>query len=158
MSTILDKIVAQTHADTQARKKATPITALEQMPHFSRPTFSLKDSLLAKEYGVIAEFKRRSPSKGLINGSAQPQQVVPAYLAAGAAACSVLTDGPFFGGSLSDLLAAREVANGPLLRKDFTLEGYHVIEAKAFGADAILLIAAILTPKQISELTLLAKS
>jgi indole-3-glycerol phosphate synthase len=108
--------------------------------------------------GIIAEFKRRSPSKGIINDKVTVEEVTTGYAAAGASAISVLTDTEFFMGQSADLLAARRVNTVPLLRKDFMIDEYQVLEAKALGADIILLIAAILTPIEIQVLALLAKS
>jgi indole-3-glycerol phosphate synthase len=118
----------------------------------------LKDFFTATERtGIIAEFKRRSPSKGVINDQSAVAAVTTAYAAAGASAISVLTDTDFFGGHPKDLMDARAVNTVPLLRKDFMIDEYQILEAKAFGADIILLIAAILTPAQIDSFSKMAK-
>jgi indole-3-glycerol phosphate synthase len=143
---ILDRIVAQTHATVEEHKKARPLAVLEAMPLFSRTPLSVSQRLRAGTgNGIIAEFKRQSPSKGVINASADPVVVARAYAAHGASAISVLTDEPFFGGSLKDLLRVRDAVEIPLLRKDFIVDEYQLVEAKAFGADIILLIAACLS-------------
>lgn len=108
--------------------------------------------------GIIAEFKRASPSKGLINGTASVAQVVKGYQDAGASAVSVLTDPDFFQGSLADLTAARQALTIPLLRKEFIIDRYQIAEAKAYGADIILLIAACLEATEIESLSIYAKS
>ncbi|QPH37732.1 indole-3-glycerol phosphate synthase TrpC [Pedobacter endophyticus] len=149
---ILDKIVLRKKEEVAHAKQLISIHDLQTTRHFDRTPLSFKEFLLANDRtGIIAEFKRRSPSKGLINGVADVAEVTQAYNAAGASALSVLTDVDFFGGKTDDLLAARAANNIPILRKDFMIDEYQILEAKAWGADIILLIAAILSPKQISD-------
>ncbi|MEM1134544.1 MAG: indole-3-glycerol phosphate synthase TrpC [Bacteroidota bacterium] len=155
---ILEKIVAYKKEETNKRKEAFTIEKLEASPLFKRETHSLKKHLVNTPFGIIAEFKRRSPSKGLINGNAAPEIVTKAYAQAGVSAVSVLTDEHFFGGAQADLNATRAVIDIPILRKDFTLEEYHILEAKSMGADAILLIAAALSSKILKSLAVFAKS
>lgn len=155
---ILDKIVLRKKKEVADAKRLISIQDLEKADHFKRIPYSFKEFLLAEDRtGIIAEFKRRSPSKGLINGIADAAEVTLAYNNAGASAISVLTDVDFFGGKTDDLLAARAANNIPILRKDFMIDEYQILEAKAWGADIILLIAAILTPKQISDYGKFAK-
>ncbi|MCX2576091.1 indole-3-glycerol phosphate synthase TrpC [Pedobacter sandarakinus] len=157
--TILDKIVGRKKEEVANAKQLISIADLEKAVYFKRTPYSFKEFLLAKDRtGIIAEFKRRSPSKGLINGIADVAEVTYAYNQAGASAISVLTDVDFFGGKTDDLLAARAANDIPLLRKDFMIDEYQILEAKAWGADIILLIAAILTPKQISDFAKFAKN
>jgi len=153
---ILDTIVAQKRKEVEQRKAHTPITKLELQPSFVRPVYSLT-SFLADHLrtGIIAEFKRKSPSKGIINATATVEEVTKAY-AQHAAGISVLTDTDFFGGSTEDLGKARFNAV-PILRKDFMVDEYQVYEAKAMGSDVILLIAACLSPDQVNELGACAK-
>jgi len=155
---ILEKIIAYKHHETQKRKEEVSIQKLETSSLFGSATFSLKEQLTNSPFGIIAEFKRRSPSKGLINGKAKPAEVAKGYQAAGVSAMSVLTDKEFFGGTQADLEAAKESLAIPILRKDFTLEEYHIIEAKSMGADAVLLIAAAMEPKKLKELAAFAQS
>ena len=153
---ILDTIVAQKRKEVEQRKLATPLSVLEQQPHFIRPVYSLTGFLAdTNRTGIIAEYKRKSPSKGIINATATVEEVTKAY-AQHAAGISVLTDTDFFGGSTADLEKAR-FNNVPILRKDFMIDEYQVYEAKAMGADVILLIAACLTPQQVNELGACAK-
>ena len=155
---ILKIIVQNTQEETNKRKSLVPVASLEKSPLFSRKTVSLSQALSTKQSsGIIAEFKRASPSKGDIHPGAQPQTIVRGYDKAGAAAISVLTDTKFFSGSPEDLKKARSVTSLPLLRKDFITDEYQILEAKALGADAVLLIAAILEPPAIKKLTTLAK-
>lgn len=157
--TILDKIVEKKKIEVAEAKSKVSIEELAQYPLFHRDCYSLKDSVLhPQRTGIIAEFKRASPSKGLINGTSSVQEVVKGYQAAGASAISVLTDQDFFQGSLADITAAREVLTIPLLRKEFIVDDYQITEAKAYGADIILLIAACLTPKEIKSFSTYAKS
>lgn len=157
--TILDKIVANKKREVAAAKARISYTRLEESEHFHREVYSFKDFLLADDRtGIIAEFKRKSPSKGIINDKVTVKEVTTAYAGAGASALSVLTDRNFFMGQKSDVLRARKFNNIPILRKDFMIDEYQVIEAKALGADIILLIAAILTPQEINKLASLAKS
>lgn len=155
---ILERIVAQTRATVEERKRSLPVAALEDMPLFRRVPVSISSRLRAGTgNGIIAEFKRQSPSKGVINAGADPVEVVRAYAAYGASAISVLTDGPFFGGSLQDLLRVRDAVDLPLLRKDFMVDEYQLVEAKAHGADIILLIAACLSPAEVRKLAATAR-
>ena len=157
--TILDKIVEKKKLEVAEAKTRVTRTELEQYPLFTRTCYSLKESILHPERtGIIAEYKRASPSKGLINGHSTVQEVVQGYQAAGASAVSVLTDPDFFQGSLADLTAAREVLTIPVLRKEFIIDSYQIAEAKAYGADVILLIAACLTPAEIESFSTYAKS
>jgi len=156
---ILDTIVAHKKKEVESAKKNVSYTSLEESDYFHREALSFKDFLLdPNRTGIIAEFKRKSPSKGIINDKVSVEKVTAGYAAAGASALSVLTDRQFFMGRKIDLLRARKVNNIPILRKDFMIDEYQVIEAKALGADIILLIAAILTPAQIRQLSSLAKS
>lgn len=155
---ILDTIIAQKRIEVEEAKSKHSITELEHRPYFNKETLSLKDHLLDEgRTGIIAEFKRRSPSKGVINDKARVEDITTAYAQYGASGLSVLTDTSFFGGSMDDLVAAR-VNTVPLLRKDFMVDEYQLLEAKAFGADAILLIAACLTPQEVKSLAQSAKS
>ena len=157
--TILDKIVLRKKEEIAQAKQQVSVKQLEQGPHFNRNPYSLKEFMLDKHRtGIIAEFKRRSPSKGVINDKVTVADVTTAYAAAGASALSVLTDTDFFGGHTNDLLEARASNTVPILRKDFMIDEYQLLEAKALGADIILLIAAILTPAEIRSMSSVAKS
>jgi indole-3-glycerol phosphate synthase len=150
---ILEKIVATKKEELTEAKKLFPRSMLLDRPLFHAPKHSVTEAIRSgTTSGIIAEFKRRSPSRGWINEHASLDEVVRGYASSGAAAISVLTDSQYFGGSLSDLLQARQVVGVPLLRKDFTIDAYQLYEAKAYGADIILLIAAILSPGQVKEL------
>jgi indole-3-glycerol phosphate synthase len=156
---ILDKIVAHKHLEIAERSAKTPIGVLEQSPYFTRRTYSLRDSLLnPARTGIIAEFKRRSPSKGDINILADVATVTKGYAQAGASGLSILTDEQFFGGSNTDLKAGREANQIPVLRKDFIVHDYQVYEARAIGADVILLIAECLDAAALRSLAQRAKS
>jgi indole-3-glycerol phosphate synthase len=146
---ILDKIVRHKIKEVAGAQLFIPISELEQMRFFDRKTISLTDFLVSDDRtGIIAEYKRKSPSKGIINDQSLVEEVTKGYASNGASALSVLTDFNFFGGSVEDLLAARKVNQIPILRKEFIIDEYQIYEAKAIGADAILLIAAILDKKQ----------
>ena len=154
---ILDTIVAHKRGEVAERKKQKSPADLEQGPFFKKETLSLKQYIRDEtRTGIIAEFKRQSPSKGIINDRVSVEEVTTAYARYGASGISVLTDGAFFGGSLEDLLAAT-VNEVPVLRKDFTIDEYQLVEAKAYGADVILLIAACLTPGEVKSLGRVAK-
>ena len=155
--TILDQIIADKKTEIEIKKTIIPISQLEQSVLFDRPQNSLKERLCKSQSGVIAEHKRRSPSKAVINQSLNVQDVAKGYEQAGVCGMSVLTDTRYFGGNLDDLLLARASCEIPLLRKDFIIDTYQILEAKAYGADVILLIAAVLTQQQIKDLSLRAK-
>ena len=154
---ILDTIIAKKKFEIAERKKNKSISELEKGPFFKNEALDLKEYLLREDKtGIIAEFKRRSPSKGIINNSSTVKEVTTAYTEYGASALSILTDEEFFGGSLNDLLEAT-VNKVPLLRKDFIVDEYQLIESKAFGAEVILLIAACLSKNEVQRLAASAK-
>jgi len=155
---ILDKIVADKRKEVDLRKSLVPISQLEQSVLFYRKSPSLATALRQSNSGIIAEHKRRSPSKSVINQSLNVQDIAQGYENAGVCGMSVLTDGKYFGGSLDDLLLARAAADIPLLRKEFIIDAYQILEAKAHGADVILLIAAILTKNEIKTFSETAKA
>ena len=156
---ILDKIVSRKREEVALAKQAVSIKQLEAYVNFNRTPLIFKDFLLDKtRTGIISEFKRKSPSKGIINDTADVATVTQAYAAAGASALSVLTDTDFFGGKADDLISARAVNQIPILRKDFMIDEYQILEAKAWGADLILLIASILTPQEIATYGKFAQS
>jgi indole-3-glycerol phosphate synthase len=156
---ILDKIIEQKYKEVAERKSLYPMKLLEQSIFFSSPTVSLKKYVQRKDKsGIIAEIKRKSPSKGIINASVSIERTSTGYMQAGASALSILTDKDFFGGSSDDLTMARKFNFCPILRKDFIVDEYQIVEAKSIGADAILLIAAALPVKRLNELALFAKS
>ncbi len=155
---ILDTIIEHKKTEVAERKKNISQDVLMQTEQFNRKCFSLIESLTkANSTGIIAEFKRKSPSKGFINEHADVYEVTTGYTEAGAACLSVLTDKDFFGGSMADLVIAR-VNNIPILRKDFIIDNYQILEAKARGADVVLLIAACLTPEEVQSLAKYAVS
>ncbi len=154
---ILDKIVADKRNEVARRKSLFPVTLLEQSIYFRAEPVSLKEYILREDkVGIIAEFKRKSPSKGYINEFANVEEVSIGYMQAGASALSVLTDEKYFAGKSEDLTIARNFNFCPILRKDFIVDPYQVIEARSIGADAILLIAEVLTKVEIKELAELA--
>lgn len=154
---ILVKITAHKRQEIAQRKAQMPASQLEHSPLFGRKCVRLQE-WLTDRVGIIAEFKRRSPSKGIIREQADPVAIAAAYQAGGASAISILTDETFFGGFPEDLEAARRVVQCPLLRKDFVLDEYQLLEAKAWGADLVLLIAACLSPEQVRHLSQQANS
>lgn len=153
--TILDKIIARKEEEIAKAKSKISIEELKNSEFFGRPTFSLKETLKTKS-GIIAEFKRKSPSKGIINDKVSPLEVVSAYEKLGASGISILTDLDFFGGNFQDILEVRNSINLPILRKDFMIDEYQFYEAKSIGADVVLLIASCLSPNQVQEFTALA--
>jgi indole-3-glycerol phosphate synthase len=149
MSNILENIVAHKFKEVAARKQQISIADLEAMPLFNKSCNSLTKNLRQSDTtGIIAEFKRQSPSKGIINATASVTEVTHAYAQFGAAGISVLTDTRFFGGSLKDLTIAIQ-QSVPVLRKEFIIDEFQIMEAKAYGASVILLIAACLTPAEV---------
>ncbi|MCW3786094.1 indole-3-glycerol phosphate synthase TrpC [Plebeiibacterium sediminum] len=155
---ILDKIVAKKKIEVEQQQEFVTLDKLKGYSAFNKEVPSLKQYLSDGNHnGIISEYKRKSPSKGIINSMSTVEDVVPLYEKAGVSGISVLTDSEFFGGNKSDLVAARKVTTVPILRKDFMISSYQVYEAKAIGASAILLIAAILTYDEANELSKLAK-
>lgn len=156
---ILDQIIADKKEEVAQRKSLYPIKLLEQSTYFDGKPVSLKKYIRRKDkLGIIAEFKRKSPSKGVINNSAQVERTTIGYMQAGASGLSILTDGKYFGGKNEDLTIARSFNFCPILRKDFIVDEYQIIEAKSIGADVILLIAAALKPQEIKTLGAFAQS
>ena len=151
--TILDRIIIDKIKEVELRKKIFPRAYWEQSPLFDRECFSLAQRLQDSPSGIIAEHKRRSPSRDNINSSLSVDGVAKGYENAGVCGMSVLTDLKYFGGGLEDLTAARAVCSLPLLRKEFIIDTYQLFEAKAHGADVILLIAAVLDREQIKQLS-----
>jgi indole-3-glycerol phosphate synthase len=151
--TILDKIIAFKKTEISKIKAEVSVKKLVESPNFGREVFSLRKSLLeVGSSGIIAEFKRQSPSKGIINDTATIAEVTNGYLDANVAAQSILTDTSFFGGSMADLMEARVInQQKPILRKDFIVDGFQIVEAKAIGADVILLIATCLTKTELKN-------
>ena len=149
---ILDEILAQTRQAVSCARGRVPLAGLEMQVACAPPIRDFAAALGQSGLACIAEFKRRSPSKGWINRDADAAVVARAYQAAGAAAISVLTDGPFFGGSLDDLRRARAAVDVPVLRKDFIIDRYQVAEARAAGADAVLLIVSALRQEDLVAL------
>ncbi len=154
---ILDTIIAAKHQEVNLKRNVVSISCLSQSSLFERSTNSMTQLLKASNSGIIAEFKRRSPSKSVINNQARVEDVALGYKQAGVCGMSVLTDTAYFGGSTDDLLKARAAIGLPLLRKDFIIDEYQILEAKAYGADVILLIAAVLSRKEIEKFSQLAK-
>jgi indole-3-glycerol phosphate synthase len=150
---ILDKIILDKRREVVLKKSIIPVSQLEASVFFEKQTISLSHNLRNSTSGIIAEHKRRSPSKAEINYGFTVEEVVKGYETAGACGISVLTDGKYFGGSLDDLLLARASVNIPLLRKEFIVDEYQILEAKAHGADLILLIAAVLSREEIKILS-----
>jgi indole-3-glycerol phosphate synthase len=156
---ILQEIIAHKQQEVAERKSLFPTKLLEQSLYFEGKPVSLKKYLLREDKSsIIAEFKRQSPSKGLINAHAKVERTTIGYMQAGASALSILTDEKFFGGSSKDLMTARKFNFCPVLRKDFIIDEYQIIEAKSIGADAILLIAAALEPARLKQLAAFARS
>lgn len=149
---ILDKIIEQKKIEVAEAKRKVSLEELKDTEFFNRKTFSLKESVKSGS-GIIAEFKRQSPSKGIINDVSDVLEVTKSYEKFGASGISILTDKNFFGGTLKDLLKVRKEISIPILRKDFMIDEYQFYEAKANGADVILLIASCLSPIQIEEFT-----
>ncbi|MGB3464164.1 MAG: indole-3-glycerol phosphate synthase TrpC [Cyclobacteriaceae bacterium] len=147
---ILDQIVADKLKEVEERKSLVPTKLLEQSVHFSGKPLSMSHYIRREDKtGIIAEIKRKSPSKGTINKSVDVEKISIGYMQAGSSGLSILTDKKYFGGTNEDLTKARNFNYCPILRKDFIVDEYQIVEAKSIGADTILLIAAALTPQQI---------
>ena len=158
MDNILKKIVKDKKIEVKNKKELFSLDLIKKYPLYKRNTISLKSNLNCSKSGIIAEFKRRSPSKKNINLDLSIYDVAESYEKNGACGMSILTDIKYFGGSLEDLIQARSNSNLPLLRKEFIIDKYQIHESKAFGADTILLIASILSKKQIIEFSSIAKN
>jgi indole-3-glycerol phosphate synthase len=157
--TILEKIISNKKKEVAALRKQTTFMDLENSRLFSRATISLSDFILnPTRSGIIAEFKRKSPSGGILNSQAGVEEITKGYSCAGASGLSVLTDKMFFGGDCTDLIHARYHNQIPILRKEFIIDEFQVIESKASGADVILLIAAVLEKEQVLKLASLSHS
>ncbi|MGZ4073329.1 MAG: indole-3-glycerol phosphate synthase TrpC [Bacteroidia bacterium] len=156
---LLDQIISHKKKEVEERKSLYPVKLLERSTCFGSPTVSFKKYLLRKDkLGIIAEFKRKSPSKGMINKYADIERTSIGYMQAGASALSILTDQEFFGGKNTDLATARKFNYCPILRKDFIIDEYQIIEAKSIGADVILLLANVLSADEIKQFAQFAKS
>ncbi len=156
---ILEEIIAHKRQEVNENKELYPVKLLEKSPYFRAQPVSLEKYIMRQDLsGIIAEFKRKSPSKGIINEFADPATVCLEYMQSGASALSVITDSKYFGGSNKDLTTARKFNYCPILRKDFIMDEYQVIEARSIGADAILLIAEVLTREELKRLSELAFS
>lgn len=155
---ILDQIISSKRKEVALKKSVISVNQLESTALFNAKTNSLSKSIINSPFGIIAEHKRRSPSKATINHSLAVEEVVKGYENGGASGISVLTDSQYFGGSLEDLVLAKASVNTPLLRKEFIIDEYQILEAKANGADAILLIASVLTKTEIKSLSEFAHS
>ena len=158
MKNILEKIIEDKKKEIALKKKLIPLKAWHQLPFYKRETISLKDSLCEQDAtGIIAEFKRKSPSKGIINADADIEEIIAGYDEY-ASGISILTDEMHFGGTNDDMLIAASIASVPLLRKDFIIDAYQLHEAKAIGTDVILLIAACLSKNEVADLAKEAKA
>ncbi|MBQ8007911.1 MAG: indole-3-glycerol phosphate synthase TrpC [Bacteroidaceae bacterium] len=149
MKDILKEIVESKRQEVEQHRQVCPMEYLadevRKVMAIPLPHYSMSEALRKSATGIIAEFKRKSPSKGWIHESASPEVVIPAYLQAGATALSILTDGPYFGGNLKYIKQVRQEVSIPILRKDFIIDEYQLLEAKLVGADAVLLIATCLS-------------
>jgi indole-3-glycerol phosphate synthase len=156
--TILDTILDTKRREVEILKKHFTIKDFEKMPLFTSETRSLKEAILSTEFGIIAEIKRKSPSAGKLNESISPSHLAQEYEKSGAVGISVLTDFEFFGGSIQDVIEVKRNVSLPVLRKEFIIDEIQLFEAKAIGADAILLIAEALTDEEALHFTILAQS
>lgn len=152
MNGFLEEVVERTRADVAARREVVPLEALQERLEPAPRGRPFSEALVQEGISLIAEMKRASPSKGPIRPDATVTDIVHAYKAAGASACSVLTEPHWFGGSLDDLVEARAACDLPLLRKDFIVDPYQLAEARIAGADAVLLIVAALDPNDLASL------
>ena len=153
MKDILSEIIANKRFEVDLQKRTISLEQLQEGIGDIPMARSMKQALSSSSSGIIAEFKRRSPSKGWIKQDACPEEIIPSYVAAGASALSILTDEKFFGGSLKDIRTVRPLVDIPILRKDFIIYEYQLYQAKIVGADAVLLIAAALEKDKCQQLT-----
>jgi indole-3-glycerol phosphate synthase len=157
--TILEKIIARKKIEVEERRSLYPVKLLEKSVFFESPCVSFRKYMLRPDKaGIIAEIKRKSPSLGMINKYVSIERTSIGYMQAGASALSILTDTDFFGGKNEDLSTARKFNYCPILRKDFVIDAYQVIESKSIGADVVLLLANVLDSQQIKDLSKLAHS
>lgn len=157
MNDILHEIIISKKEEIAKRKEIFNTELLENnCSEFQRDTISMSKSIKESQYGIISEFKRRSPSKGWINEKANILQIAQGYQNSGASAISILTDEKYFGGKIEDIHMVRESIKIPILRKEFIIDEYQLFQAKLIGADAILLIASVLEKNRLFELTSLA--
>lgn len=155
---ILEEIVAHKKKEVADRKELYPVKLLEKSLFFDGQPVSMVEYIRRPDkVGIISEFKRQSPSKGVINSTSKVEKTSIGYMQAGASGLSVLTDTKFFGGRSEDLMEARKFNFCPILRKDFIIDEYQVVEAKSIGGDVILLIASILTKDEVQSLSKAAK-
>lgn len=152
MADILEKIANQTREDLKKRKREISFRDLESLKGYEKDRLNFAEALSSDSVSIIAEVKKASPSKGVIRADFDPLKVADTYIENGASAISVLTDEPFFQGSLKYLEQISDVSPIPLLRKDFVIDPYQIKEAKAYGADAVLLIVTMYEGSQLSEL------
>jgi len=155
---MLDKIIAQKREEVEQIKKVATITYLQERIARQKPPLDLAPALKGDHIRLIAEVKQASPSRGMLSPNLNPIELARSYAEGGAAAISVLTEANYFMGSIEHLAAIKEVAGLPLLRKDFIFDPYQVYESRAYGADALLLIVAILSQKQLNEFVSLSHS
>jgi indole-3-glycerol phosphate synthase len=156
--TILDTILEQKRIEVEILKAHFTLKDFEKSSFFFENAISMKDSILSKEFGIIAEIKRKSPSAGFLKKDVNPSLLAQEYEKSGVAGISVLTDFNFFGGSIDDLMQIKKQVSLPILRKDFIIDEIQIFQAKAIGADAILLIAEALTEEKALHFTILAQS
>jgi indole-3-glycerol phosphate synthase len=155
---MLEKIIAQKREEVEQRRKVVPLTYLQERIADQKPALDLAPALKADHVRLITEVKKASPSRGLLSRNFDPIKLAWTYAEGGAAAISVLTEENYFLGRIEHLEAIRGAVELPLLRKDFILDNYQVYESRAYGADALLLIAAILSQGQLNELVSLSRS
>jgi indole-3-glycerol phosphate synthase len=155
---MLNKIIAQKREEVEQRKKVATITYLQQRIIQQKPTLDLALALKGDHVRLIAEVKQASPSRGILSHSFNPSELARIYAEGGAAAISVVTETNYFMGSIEHLAAIKEVIQLPVLRKDFIFDPYQLYESRAYGADALLLITAILSQGQLKELVSLSHS
>lgn len=157
--TILDEIIAHRKLEIGATNRKEATKRWERSEYFARTCIPFAQSIAdCKRTGIIAEFKRQSPSKGIINATVKPEIVTVAYEAADASALSILTNTKYFGGTVDDILVSRPHVSIPILRKEFVVDELQILEAKAIGADAVLLIAEALSKAEVKQLAGFARS